>query len=121
MNSHDYILEKFTEAIYYLATGEGDARSRISTAYYRFWHVMEEDFPEHLRKNRADIDRLLTRLPGREGYIIPENIARMKNKTAAKIARLILEIYIELTEIHSRKNTRQMHSDGKKSAARTSL
>ena len=98
MYSHDYILEKFTEALYDLATGEGDARSRIGSAYYRFWHMKEEEFPDHIRKKRTDIDRLLTRLPGREGYIIPDNLAKMKNKTAAKIARLILEIYFELEE-----------------------
>lgn len=104
MYSHDYILEKFTQALYDLATGEGDARSRIGIAYYRFWHVMEEDFPEHLRKKRTDIDRLLTRLPGRRGHIIPDNLAKMKNKTATKIAKLILEIDLDLLEHRSRKN-----------------
>lgn len=102
MYSHDYILEKFTEAVYALATGEGDARSRIDAAYYRFWHVREEDFPDDLRKKRKEIDRLLTRLPGREGYIIPDNLAKMKNKTASKIANLIMEIYLELKELSNR-------------------
>jgi len=105
MYSHDYILEKFTQALYDLATGEGDARSRIGPAYYRFWHVNEEDFPEHLRKKRTDIDRLLMRLPGRKGYIIPDNLTKMKNKTAVKIAKLILEIYLDLIELHSCQNT----------------
>ena len=105
MYSHEYIVEKFTQALYDLATGEGDARSRIGNAYYRFWHVKEEDFPDHLRKKRTDIDRLLTRLSGRKGYIIPDNLTKMKNKTAAKIAELILEIYLELIELRSRQNT----------------
>jgi len=94
--SIDYIFEKFTMAIYELATGEGDARSRVGNAYYKFWHIKEQEFPDNLRKKRTEIDRLLTRLSGREGYIIPDNLAKMKNKTASKIASLILEIYLEL-------------------------
>ena len=98
MYSIDYISEKLTMAIYELATGEGDARSRVGNAYYKFWHIKEQDFPEGIRGKRVEIDRLLTRLPSREGYIIPDNLARMKNKTASKIARLMLEIYIDLSK-----------------------
>lgn len=96
MYSIDYILQKFTMAIYELATGEGDARSRVGSAYYKFWHIKEGDFPDQLREKRTEIDRLLTRLSGRKGHIIPDNLAKMKNKTASKIATLMLEIYIEL-------------------------
>ena len=95
-DTHDYILEKFTQALHDLATGEGDARSRIRTAYYRFWLVKKECFPVQLREKRTEIERLLTRLPGRKNYIITDNLAKMKNKTAAKIAKLIVEIYFEL-------------------------
>ena len=98
MNSDKYLLEKFTQALYDLATGEGDARSRVRVAYYRFWHIKVEDFPEKLKEKRLNIDLLLTRLPGRKGYLIPDNLARIKNKTAAKVAKIILEIYFELKE-----------------------
>ena len=83
-------------AIYELAIGEGDARSRVGKAYYNFWHIKADEFPDHLMKKRDKIDRLLTRLPGRKGYIIPDNLRKMKNKTASKIAELMLEIYLEL-------------------------
>ena len=94
----DYLLEKFTIAVFDLATAEGDARSRVGIAYYKFWHIKTDTFPKILRKKRKEIDQLLTRLSGREGYIIPDNLRKMKNKTASKIAVLILEIYIELSE-----------------------
>jgi hypothetical protein len=88
-------------AIYELATGEGDIRSRVGNAYYKFWHIKEKDFPDQLREKRIEIDHLLTRLLGRKGYIIPDNLAKMKNKTASKIATLMLEIYIGLDKYKS--------------------
>lgn len=103
MYSHDYILEKFTQALCDLATGEGDARSRIATAYDRFSHVKEECFPAQFRIKRTEIDRLLTKPGGREGYMIPDNLKKMKNKTATKIAKLILEIYFDLARDHNAK------------------
>lgn len=105
MYSNEYILEKLTEALYDLAIGEGDARSRINDAYFKFWHIKEGDFPAHLRKKREEVDCLLTRLPGRKGYIIPDNLVKMKNKTASKIAKLILELYLEIEELNNQKNT----------------
>jgi len=95
----DYLVEKFQHALLDLATGEGDARSRVDSAYRRFWAIRIGDFPEHLRKDREAIDKLLTRLPGREGYIIPDNLRRMTNKTASKICTLIYELYFGLVEV----------------------
>ena len=99
----EYILEKLRNAIYILVSGEGDARSRVGEAYYAFWHIKADDYPIQFRNNRNEIDRLLTRLPGRKGYIIADNLRKMKNKTASKIAVLILEIYTGLNE--SQRNT----------------
>lgn len=65
MNSMNYLLEKFYLAAHDLATGEGDARSRVGVAYYRFWTIPIDDFPQELRKSRNEINKLLTRLAGR--------------------------------------------------------
>jgi hypothetical protein len=99
-----YIIEKFDKSVRALATGEGDARSRVDVAFRCFWHIPIEDFPEALREDRKQITALLTRLGGRKGYIIPENLRRMKNSTAAEIAELILGIYVRLMEIHIKKS-----------------
>ncbi len=92
MNSLDYLIEKFDQAVFDLATGQGDARSRLGDAYYRFWTVRLDDYPEHVRGERQSIDQLLTRLPGREGYVIPDNLRKMKNKTASQICALIVSV-----------------------------
>ena len=60
--------------------------------------IQIDEYPESLRKQRREIDRLLTRLGGKIGYIIPHNLQKMKNKTASKIAALILDIYFALVE-----------------------
>lgn len=101
MESISYISEKFTKAVYHLVGGEGDARSRVGKSYYEFWLLKPHDLPECMQSKRVEIDKLLTRLPAREGYIIPENLNRMKNKTASKIAILIFELYNEVKSMKS--------------------
>ena len=96
-----YLIEKFHQALFDLATGEGDARSRIKVAFYRYWTIPIEDFPESLRKDRERITVLLTRLGGKQGYVIPENLRRMKKSTAAEIARLTHSIYFRLLDIRT--------------------
>ena len=99
MYDNRYLIEKFTMAMHHLVSGEGDARSRVGEAYYSFWHIKPDEYPEHLRNKREEINHLLTRLPGREGYMVPDNLSKMKNKTASKIAVLIFEIYFELNKL----------------------
>jgi len=94
--SINYLLEKFSKAVYDLATGERDARARVGKAYYRFWTIPLMDYPEPLRERRKEIKKLLTRLSQRGDSTIQDNLTRMKNKTASRIAALILEIYFEL-------------------------
>lgn len=96
MTTRAYLNEKFFQAVCDLATGEGGVKSRIEVAYHRFWHIPLEDFPEELRDERKKIDHLLTRLGGREGYILPDNLRKMRNSTAAEVASLILGIYFQL-------------------------
>jgi hypothetical protein len=94
----EYLIQKYEEALYDLATGEGDARARVGTAHSGLMHIQIDEYPESLRKQRREIDRLLTRLGGKTGHIIPNNLQKMKNKTASKIAALILDIYFSLVE-----------------------
>jgi len=100
-------MDKFHQAVWDLATGEGDARSRVDVAFHRFWIIPIEDFPESLRKDRQKITTLLTRLGGSQWHIIPENLRRMKNSTAAKIAKLILSIYFQLKQLRPTTTSRR--------------
>lgn len=92
----DYLFEKFFQATHELVRGQGDARSRVKEAYEKFYHINIDDYPNELKEKRKKIQYLLTRLPAREGHKISENIAKMKNVTASKIADLIFEIYNNL-------------------------
>jgi hypothetical protein len=94
----DYLIEKFEQALFALATGEGDSRSRLETAYHYFWTILIDDYPKSLRKKRQSIDKLLTRLEGREGYVIADNLRKMKNKSASKICAVIVALYFELLQ-----------------------
>jgi hypothetical protein len=94
----DYLIEKFQQALYILATGEGDARSRLEIAHRCFWTILIDDYSKSLRKKRQSIDKLLTRLEGREGYVIPDNLRKMKNKSASKICALIVTLYFDLVQ-----------------------
>jgi len=102
MYSVDYLIEKFDQAVFDLATGQGDARSRLAYAYYRFWIIRLDDYPEYVRKERQAIDQLLVRLPGREGYVIQDNLRKMKNRTASRICALIVSVHTGLLRAQTR-------------------
>ena len=102
MYSLDYLIEKFDQAVFDLATRQGDARSRLAEAYHRFWIIRLDDYPEPVRKERQAIDKLMTRLPGREGYVIQDNLRKMKNKTASQICALIVSVHAGLLRAQGR-------------------
>jgi hypothetical protein len=109
MYSLEYLVEKFEQAVFDLATGEGDARSRLEVAYRRFWTIPLLDYPERVREERQAIDRMITRLSGRPGFVIPDNLRKMKNKTASQICAYIWSICFVLKELQQTR--RQQNSD----------
>lgn len=98
MYSIDYLIERLERAVYALATDFGDARSRLDEAHRHMMGLRLDDFPEHLREMPQQIEQLLTRLPGREGFILVDNLRKMRKATASQICRLILELYFALIE-----------------------
>lgn len=94
----DYLIEKYKQAVFILATGEGDARSRVGKAYFCFWHICITEYPPNLHREVESIIKMLTRQKGRNEYIISDNLRNMKNKTASKIAETILDVYFKLVE-----------------------
>ena len=97
----DYFIQKFEQAVFVLVTAEGDVKSRVGEAYCHFHHFRLEDFPEGLRKKRKEITKMLTRLEGRQGYVIPDNLRKMRKKTAVKITVMIWDIYFDLILIRN--------------------
>lgn len=91
-----YISRKYIEAVEILITGEKDARSRVQKAYYKFWIIPLNEYPESIRMKVESITKILTRLPGREGYILDDNFYKMKNKTAAKVAKMIYDVHLDI-------------------------
>lgn len=91
-----YIQKKYKDAVEILITGEKDSRSRVQAAYYLFWHIQINEYPENLRKKVESITKVLTRLSGREGYILDDNFRKMKNKTASKAAKMIYDVYLDI-------------------------
>src|SRR5690554_2071173 len=91
-----YIHEKYKDAVEVLITGEKNAKSRVQDAYYRFWHIQLDEYPEILRKKVESITKILTRLSGGEGKILDENFRKMKNSTASKAAKIIYDVYLDI-------------------------
>ena len=93
-----YALQKLELAILLLATGQGDVRSRLNTAYIRELHVLrEEDFPEPLRLQWIWIKRKLTSaspLRDENGSVtvgsLHRTLKRMRNSTGSEIAKRII-------------------------------
>ncbi|MQC27049.1 MAG: hypothetical protein DWG76_06350 [Chloroflexi bacterium] len=61
MYPYSFAREKIGGAIYYLAIGEGDVRSRLWSAYMEFHPLSEKDFPDGLRKDYRWIMKELTK------------------------------------------------------------
>ncbi|MFA7326071.1 MAG: hypothetical protein WC121_05355 [Candidatus Kapaibacterium sp.] len=103
-----YIHEKFRCAVEILATGEKDARSRVKSVYSVLWAINHKDSPKSVINKVEKIDKLLTRLPGREGHLVEDNLRKMKNSTASKVALLIFEVYLDIVgyikELESNQN-----------------
>ncbi|MFQ5544050.1 MAG: hypothetical protein ACE5FY_06830 [Nitrospiria bacterium] len=86
--------------MYSLATGRGDVRSRLKTAYMGFWVLTEDHFPEEFRDDWKWIKNQLTKfgpLYDNSGerlisYPVEHTLSRIKNKTGQKIAEKIFYI-----------------------------
>lgn len=98
-----YAHEKLLHAIYSLATGTGDARSRLWNAYQGFHPLQEKHFPEHLRKDWRWVMDSLTKYDPIYDYkgrlttgSVEATLKRIRNSTASKIAQKIVYLYFEV-------------------------
>jgi len=101
MFPHSYALEKLSTAVRILATGEGDARSRLISAFSAFGFLQADAFPPALQADYESIKKEITkRLPmsdeERSEWATDgdahANVRRMKNRTASQIATKIYDL-----------------------------
>jgi hypothetical protein len=93
-----------------LATGPGDVRKRLWTAYSIFWILTEEDFPEHLRGDFRFVLKELNKFgpayDNRTGAMkrdaVEETLRRIRNRTGVKIANKLVYLYFQLENINIR-------------------
>ncbi|MCA6110467.1 hypothetical protein [Bradyrhizobium cenepequi] len=90
----NYVLEKFSTAIYSLA-GNGPMQERLHSAYLSFHPVRISDFdddPEMQADYREIMDRLTARAEGHPGEgKVPSTLRQMSDDEANQIADLIID------------------------------
>lgn len=98
--ANDYLVEKLTNAMSALATGEGDIRSRLEVTYLCTCSLNPEDFPSDLRSKWESIQSRLTKrdpLCSSQGSVIrgsvKETLRSIRNKEGTQIAQEIEDIY----------------------------
>jgi hypothetical protein len=113
---YSYALHHFRNAIESLATGPGDVRSRLSSAWYGHGHlraIIHTDLPEYLQKDYSCIDKKLKKyyekrhgqreIQRKLGKPDPDpveaTLARINNSTGADIAYRIFQIYDTLQNL----------------------
>ncbi len=100
---YDYARGKFRSAVYRLATGPGDVRSRLLSASSYIYTLMEDRFPKLLQKKWQKIEKGITRFGatydhhGKERLsAIEHTMKRIKNSTGVALAEAICELSDDL-------------------------
>jgi hypothetical protein len=104
-----YAHEKFSHAVYLLAIGSGDVRSRLRNAFIHFIPVKEKDIPDELLEDFRWIIRELTkRKPVAKEGTMTATLERMQNRTGMKIAIKIYDLASRLEGYYDQ----QMNEEG---------
>ena len=102
-----YAAKKLTDAVETLATGTGDARARLLLASAYFIAIRREDFPRAKRKDWDAMLKTVARFkplfesPTRKEFSVRSPKAAtwgMKNSTAQKAAKKLVELYWAVSE-----------------------
>lgn len=106
-----YAQAKLSEAIYELARGPGDVRSRLGTAYRKFHPVTSDDFPTHLVEDYEWIKTELTKYkcPSylkksvyNEQPDVDYTLSKIRNQTGVAIAERIIGLESKLRSFSSK-------------------
>ncbi len=96
-----YASEKFSMAVYRLAIGPGDVRSRLREAFDEFHPVQSSLLPEDIKKEYDWIFEQLTKRERRfeRDSRLDATLYRMRNSTGVKIAKRIVELKWRIDEL----------------------
>ena len=104
-----YFKEKLREAIYSMAVGPGDVRSRLLTASSALVAIKESDIPSELRGRWEEFHAGLTKYgPVKDGRgetavgAIEHTLQRIKNSTGVGLAVCLYELLSELENLEER-------------------
>jgi hypothetical protein len=106
MSPYSRAYEKFYLAVERLCVGEGDARSRIKSAYYYLSILYPEQIPP---EHQAEVKSILERIENNNyssknlnpnDDLIAHNTYCMKNKTASQIANRIFVVGLKILTNH---------------------
>ena len=98
MSQLSYASEKFAQAVYLLAIGEGDVRSRLRRAFFEIMPIQASLLPQSIQ---AEYESIIAELTKREARYpdqgnFDETIRRMRNSTGAKIAKRIYNLSMKI-------------------------
>ena len=100
---YSYAQENLNDAIYALAVGHGDVRSRLITAHSACHTLSARDFPQEFQEDWQWIVQQLKRYGPIRDYkgevetgSVEHTMRRIKNKTAARIAKKLCYLYDQL-------------------------
>lgn len=95
-----YVREKLFDAVYALAVGQKDVRSRLVNAYLACHTLRPKDFPDEFQDDWKWVVRQLTRhgpVLNYKGEVsigsVENTMSIIKNRTGSKIARKIFDLY----------------------------
>jgi hypothetical protein len=95
-----YINEKLSDAVYKLATGPGDVRSRLYSILPKILILSEHSLPPELKKELNWIQNKLTEKNRTQyGYDLGRTLRTMRNNTGSKIAERIVDLQFRVEEL----------------------
>lgn len=107
MRRYSRVREKLTDAVYRLATREGDVRARLISAHWVLRQVTPEELPPELRDEWESIMRRLTRrgpevLPDGEVLrdAVTHTMSTIRNSTGRAIATDIYGLYRSFVHVY---------------------
>jgi hypothetical protein len=98
--SFHYLNEKLSDAVYELATGPGDVRSRLFSILPKIILLSGYGLPSELNSQLLWIQNKLTEKNKTDyGYDRGRTLRRMRNSTGSKIAERIVDLQFRIEEL----------------------
>jgi len=103
--THNKLKNELWEAVSYLATANGDMRERLKIIFLggALFTVERKQFPEELKSKWEQIEKNITKYPETYNFKgdlelgkIEATLSKIQNRTACKIATMIVELYEEM-------------------------